>query len=389
MANKLILKRSSVASKVPLATDLEPGELAVNLTDQKLYSKKTDGTVILVGSGLGGAGDVQGPASATDNAVARFDGATGKIIQNSSATIDDSGNITSPSTIATGTSANKVPVGTTAQRPASPSAGQIRFNSTTGQYEGYNGVGWVQLDYMPVLVEYVVVAGGGGGGNGVVGNSFGGGGGAGGYRSSVTGESSGRGAPAEPALELLRGVSYQVTVGAGGAAAVKGGDSTFATIVSEGGGLGANSSGTSGNGGSGGGRPWAGARGFGTTGQGYDGSNFNSGGAGGGGGGAGSESTTSAGGLGVASSITGSSVTRAAGGGSGTEGSSAANTGNGGNSPNSTRVGLPGGSGVVIIRYPSIWTVSNPGGGLTFSTATVGSNKVTTFTAGTGNIAFS
>ncbi len=91
MANKLILKRSSVASKVPLATDLEPGELAVNLADQKLYSKKPDGTVILVGSGLGGAGDVQGPASATDNAITRFDGATGKIIQNSIATIDDNG----------------------------------------------------------------------------------------------------------------------------------------------------------------------------------------------------------------------------------------------------------------------------------------------------------
>jgi hypothetical protein len=92
MANKLILKRSSVAAKVPLAGDLEPGELAVNLTDQKLYSKKTDGTVILVGSGLGGSGDVEGPASATDNAIARFNGTTGKIIQNSAATIDDSGN---------------------------------------------------------------------------------------------------------------------------------------------------------------------------------------------------------------------------------------------------------------------------------------------------------
>lgn len=42
----------------------------------------------------GGAGDVSGPASATDNAIARYDGITGKLIQNSGATIDDSGNIT-------------------------------------------------------------------------------------------------------------------------------------------------------------------------------------------------------------------------------------------------------------------------------------------------------
>jgi hypothetical protein len=52
--------------------------------------------------------------------------------------------------------------------------------------------------------------------------------------------------------------------------------------------------------------------------------------------------------------------------------------GNGGN----------GGSGVVIIRYPSALTVS-VGAGLTASTSTVGANKVTTFTAGTGTISFS
>ena len=39
-----------------------------------------------------GYGYVVGPASATDNAVARFDGTTGKIIQNSVTTVDDTGN---------------------------------------------------------------------------------------------------------------------------------------------------------------------------------------------------------------------------------------------------------------------------------------------------------
>jgi hypothetical protein len=37
--------------------------------------------------------DVSGPSSSTDNAVARFDGATGKIIQNSGITIDDSNDL--------------------------------------------------------------------------------------------------------------------------------------------------------------------------------------------------------------------------------------------------------------------------------------------------------
>jgi hypothetical protein len=45
-----------------------------------------------------------------------------------------------------------------------------------------------------------------------------------------------------------------------------------------------------------------------------------------------------------------------------------------------------GGSGVVILRYPSNYTISNPGGGLTYSTARSGAYSVTTFTAGTGDV---
>lgn len=41
-----------------------------------------------------GTGDVVGPSSATDNAVARFDSTTGKLIQNSGVIIDDSNNVT-------------------------------------------------------------------------------------------------------------------------------------------------------------------------------------------------------------------------------------------------------------------------------------------------------
>lgn len=35
-----------------------------------------------------------------------------------------------------------LPAGTTAQRPASPATGQIRFNTTTGSVEVYNGSSW-------------------------------------------------------------------------------------------------------------------------------------------------------------------------------------------------------------------------------------------------------
>ena len=42
-----------------------------------------------------------------------------------------------------------LPVGTTAQRPTSPDAGQVRYNTTLGTVEGYNGNSWVNLMRSP------------------------------------------------------------------------------------------------------------------------------------------------------------------------------------------------------------------------------------------------
>ena len=58
MANIIKPKRSTVASKVPTTAQLASGEIAVNSTDQKIYTY--DGTSILqIGAGkLSGLGDV-------------------------------------------------------------------------------------------------------------------------------------------------------------------------------------------------------------------------------------------------------------------------------------------------------------------------------------------
>lgn len=72
-----------------------------NLNDAKIETlTSTDASVTITGTGSSrnlsvpvNPNVVSGPASSTDNAVARFDGTTGKLIQNSTAaTIDDSGN---------------------------------------------------------------------------------------------------------------------------------------------------------------------------------------------------------------------------------------------------------------------------------------------------------
>lgn len=41
-----------------------------------------------------------------------------------------------------GTGQVKLPAGTTAQRSGSPASGMLRFNSTTGSFEGYDGTAW-------------------------------------------------------------------------------------------------------------------------------------------------------------------------------------------------------------------------------------------------------
>ena len=53
-----------------------------------------------------GTGDVTGPAAATDNAVVRYDGTTGKLVQNSTAVLDDFGTLTLSGTIV----ANNIPI---------------------------------------------------------------------------------------------------------------------------------------------------------------------------------------------------------------------------------------------------------------------------------------
>ena len=49
MANITIkIKQSSVAGKVPTASQLEQGELALNTSDQKLYSKDSSGVIFSI-----------------------------------------------------------------------------------------------------------------------------------------------------------------------------------------------------------------------------------------------------------------------------------------------------------------------------------------------------
>jgi hypothetical protein len=211
----------------------------------------------------------------------------------------------------------------------------------------------------PTSVEYLVVAGGGDGGySSYYGDAYwGGGAGAGGFRPAT-------------GLSITAGTTYTVTVGGANS------NSVFSNITSTGGGYGASAEFNrfGGYGGSGGGGAYAiyggniqvdGIGGAGISGQGNNGGNsFQFNGAGGGGAsGAGFVAFPSGGGgAGTASSITGSSVTYSAGGGTAVEGSdgatAGANTGGGGGGGQASRInpfteafGGGGGSGIVVVRY--------------------------------------
>jgi hypothetical protein len=80
-------------------------------------------TGVITNSSPSLGGDVVGPASATDNAIARYDTTTGKLIQNSAVTISDAGDMAGAGSLAfDGTN------------PTSPAAGTIWFESSTNTW---------------------------------------------------------------------------------------------------------------------------------------------------------------------------------------------------------------------------------------------------------------
>ncbi len=239
----------------------------------------------------------------------------------------------------------------------------------------------------PLTVDYLVVAGGGGSG---ADSEQGGGGGGGGFRTNT--------------LTLLTSTNYAAQIGSGGSGGVsyttggKGGNSTFHSTTSTGGGGGGqrDQNGQPGGSGGGGGDSNSGPRSGGGGNQGsYSPSEGNNGANSsgtwgspshttdaGGGGGAGGGGSGANGGAPATNSLTGSSINYSGGGTQSVTTTGQTNRGYGNGNSQS------GFSGVVVLRYPSGYTITL-GAGLTGSTTTVSSNKVTTITAGSGTVSWS
>ena len=308
------------------------------------------------------------------------------------------------------TEVTKIPVGTTAQRPANPEAGMIRLNTDRGFVEWYDDVGdvWNPTSFSTSgvvatggtvtdieqgferyrvhaftsdgtftavrggNVDVLIVAGGGGGGAG--GSSQGGGGGAGGLIFEESFE--------------INSQNYTITVGQGGTRGIRAGEqygrrgdnSSAFNFIAIGGGGGIYSGGgdEQKDGGSGGGTSnlFFESAGTGITNQGNDGGDGSDeqGGGGGGAGTAGSspgnggfgldfssifssnfgQSGRFAGGGGGARTDGSAHLGRDGGGNGGVGGSGSNgtnNTGGGGGGGTGSNDGGNGGSGIVIVRY--------------------------------------
>jgi hypothetical protein len=103
MPTILKLKNSVTTTAAP--TTLVQGEAAVNITDKKVWVGNAASSPVQI---LGAGATVSG-TTLTMTGDGTFSG-TGQL---------------------------KVPAGTTGQRSGSPAAGMIRYNSTTGGFEGY------------------------------------------------------------------------------------------------------------------------------------------------------------------------------------------------------------------------------------------------------------
>ena len=69
MSNKVLVKRSSVPTKVPTTSDLELGEIAINTYDGKMYIKRDSGTPAVIQIGGGGGGPTSDLSVSVDDYI--------------------------------------------------------------------------------------------------------------------------------------------------------------------------------------------------------------------------------------------------------------------------------------------------------------------------------
>jgi hypothetical protein len=135
MANTIIPKRSSVAGKIPLTSDLQVGEIAVNLADGLIFTKNGADTVIQLGGG------VKTFNTRSGDVVLTLSDVTGALTFTPINKAGDTmtGKLTLPTPTSSTASLN-LPVATFANGPTAPVNGDVWINNSNGLNLRIDGV---------------------------------------------------------------------------------------------------------------------------------------------------------------------------------------------------------------------------------------------------------
>lgn len=127
MSNKIILKKSSVGAKVPLTTDLDYGEVALNYNDGKLYFKNSSNNIAFLGSSSATETLTNKSVSLGSNTL------TGTVAQfNSALTDGDFATLAGTETLTNKTLSNPVITGTLTVAGSTGANGYILTSTGTG-----------------------------------------------------------------------------------------------------------------------------------------------------------------------------------------------------------------------------------------------------------------
>lgn len=126
MSSRIVLKRSSVAGKVPQTTDLQLGEIAINTTDGKLYIKKS----------VDGVESVVSPTGCASSGISLQGSLSLYVNQSTTLTITNYDSATSYSVSATGGTATIS--GDTITYTADSTAGSFALSVTASNTDGTN-----------------------------------------------------------------------------------------------------------------------------------------------------------------------------------------------------------------------------------------------------------
>lgn len=59
MANIIKIKRSEISDSIPTVNDLEVGEICMNIADQKLYTRKSDDSIVTISDVISGKSELE------------------------------------------------------------------------------------------------------------------------------------------------------------------------------------------------------------------------------------------------------------------------------------------------------------------------------------------